>query len=56
VLEPAGEAATRLLIRARGRIEPRLARIVLGPLISIGDFINASAMLRSITTRAERSA
>jgi hypothetical protein len=53
VLVPAGEGATRLLIRARGRIEPRLARVLLGPLISVGDFANASVMLRGIKTRAE---
>jgi hypothetical protein len=53
VLVPAGEGATRLLIRARGRMEPRLARVLLGPLISVGDFANASVMLRGIKTRAE---
>jgi hypothetical protein len=54
VLRPKGEDATRLLIRARGRIEPPLARIVLGPAISVGDFLNASVMLRGIRRRAER--
>jgi hypothetical protein len=53
VLRPDGESATRLLIRARGRMEPRLARLVLGPLMSVGDFANASVMLRGIKTRAE---
>jgi hypothetical protein len=53
VLEPREGGRTRLLIRARGRMEPRLARVVLGPLISVGDFLNASAMLRGIRSRAE---
>jgi hypothetical protein len=34
-------------------MEPRLARLVLGPLMSVGDFANASVMLRGIKTRAE---
>jgi hypothetical protein len=54
VLRPEGEAATRLLIRARGRMEPRFARVLLGPLIGVGDFANASVMLRGIRARAER--
>ena len=54
VLQPEGNT-TRLLIRARGRIEPRLARVVLGPAISLGDFLNASVMLRAIRCRAERA-
>jgi hypothetical protein len=52
VLRPAGEG-THLLIRARGRMEPRLARVLLGPLIGVGDFANASVMLRGIKARAE---
>lgn len=36
VLRPSGEGSTRLLIRARGRTEPRQARLLLGPLISVG--------------------
>jgi hypothetical protein len=55
VLQPAPGGATRLVIRARGRIEPRLARIVLGPPIWVGDFVNASIMLRAIRRRAERT-
>jgi hypothetical protein len=55
VLEPAPGGSTRLLIRARGRIEPRLARIVLGPALWVGDFVNASIMLRAIRRRAERT-
>jgi hypothetical protein len=54
VLQPVGTGATRLLIRARGRVEPRYARLVLGPLIGIGDFLNASVMLRGIRARCER--
>ena len=53
-LHPGGDT-TRLLIRARGRVEPRLAGIVLGPAISLGDFLNASVMLRAIRCRAERA-
>lgn len=54
VLRPAGEGSTRLLIRARGRTEPLGARLLLGPLVSVGDFVNASAMLRGIKARCER--
>jgi hypothetical protein len=54
VLQPHGAGATRLVIRARSRVEPRLARVVLGPAIAIGDFVNASLMLRAIRGRAER--
>ncbi len=54
VLKPTAAGGTRLLIRARGRIEPRYARLVLGPLIGIGDFLNASVMLRGIRARSER--
>lgn len=53
LLRPEGETGTRLLIRARGRMEPRLARILFGPLISVGDFANASVMLRGIKAWAE---
>ena len=55
VLRPARTGRTRLLIRARGRMEPRLARVVLEPAISVGDFVNASIMLRAIRRRAERT-
>jgi hypothetical protein len=54
VLRPQGVDGTRLLIRARGLMEPRLARIMLGPAISLGDFLNATVMLRGIRRRAER--
>jgi hypothetical protein len=54
VLQPQGAGATRLLIRARSRLEPWPARVVLGPAIAIGDFVNASMMLRAIRGRAER--
>jgi hypothetical protein len=53
VLQAREERSTRLLIRARGRMEPWFARVILQPLISLGDFVNASAMLRGIKTRAE---
>jgi hypothetical protein len=53
VLRPAGEGSTRLLIRARGRTEPLQARLLLGPPISVGDFLNASSMLRGIKARSE---
>ncbi|MGZ8647080.1 MAG: hypothetical protein ACXW08_00320 [Solirubrobacteraceae bacterium] len=54
VMQARGEGSTRLLIRARGRMEPWIARLLLQPLISLGDFVNASVMLRGIKTRAER--
>jgi hypothetical protein len=53
VLEPRGRAATRLLIRARVRGEPRVALLLLAPIVGAGDFLNASAMLRGIRERIE---
>jgi hypothetical protein len=55
VLEPRGAEATRLVIRARARCEPRYALSALAPLLGIGDFLNASAMLRGIKSRTERT-
>lgn len=52
-LAPAGDGDTRLLIRARVRCEPRWAGAVVEPVIGIGDFVNAEAMLRGIRLRAE---
>lgn len=54
VLAPSGTRRTRLLIRARARCEPVYAGTLLGPLIGVGDFLNASAMLRGIEQRSER--
>ena len=54
-LADAGADHTRLTIRARVRCEPRWAGAVLEPVIGIGDFVNAGAMLRGIRSRAERS-
>jgi hypothetical protein len=53
VLEPAAGGATRLLIRARARCEPGWSLLVLGPLLGLGDFVNASVMLRGIKAPAE---
>ena len=51
----AGEASTtRLIMRARVRCEPGWGLALLGPLIGVGDFLNASAMLRGIKQRSER--
>jgi hypothetical protein len=55
VLAPSGARRTRLLIRARARCEPAYAGTLLGPLIGLGDFLNASAMLRGIKRRSERA-
>jgi len=55
VLEPLNERETRLLMRARARCEPRYAWTLLGPLIGIGDFLNATVMLRGIKRRSEGS-
>ncbi len=52
---PVGEGETRLTIRARVWYEPRWSRLVVGPLIAAGDFVNASSMLRGIRRRAERT-
>ncbi|MGZ8782378.1 MAG: SRPBCC family protein [Gaiellaceae bacterium] len=54
VLEPRSAGETRLVMRARARCEPRYAWTLLGPLIGLGDFVNASVMLRGIRSRVER--
>jgi hypothetical protein len=51
-LTPVGDGATRLLIRARVRCEPRWAGALVEPVIGIGDFLNAEAMLHGIRLRA----
>ena len=53
VLDPVGQGATRLSMRARAWYQPRWAGVVIRPLIGVGDFLNASAMLRGIKQRAE---
>jgi hypothetical protein len=55
VVEPRGGAATRLLVRARATCAPRYALLVLGPLLAVGDYVNASAMLRGIRRRSTAS-
>jgi hypothetical protein len=55
VLDTYGEGPTRLVIRARVRGEPRWALTVLSPLLGVGDYLNASAMLRGIKRRSERT-
>lgn len=52
-LAPVREGETRLTIRARVWYDPRWARLVVGPLIAVGDFVNASSMLHGIRRRAE---
>ena len=52
-LAPEREGETRLTIRARVWYDPRWARLVVGPLIALGDFVNASSMLHGIRRRAE---
>jgi hypothetical protein len=54
-LAPVGADETRLTIRARVWYEPRWTRFIIGPLIAVGDFVNASSMLRGIRRRAERT-
>ena len=53
VLERRSAGRTRLIIRARSRGGPRWAVLALTPLIGVGDFLNASAMLRGIRRRSE---
>ena len=53
VLTPHGTGRTRLTIRARARGQPRAAMLALTPLLDVGDFLNASAMLRGVKRRAE---
>lgn len=55
VLEPVNAHETRLYMRARARCEPWYAWRPLGPLIGLGDFLNASVMLRGIKRRGERA-
>ena len=52
---PSGPWRTRLLIRTRARCEPAYAGTLLGPLVGLGDFLNASAILRGIKQRGERA-
>jgi hypothetical protein len=54
VLESRSADSTRLIMRARASCEPRAAWLALGALIGIGDFVNASVMLRGIKRRCER--
>lgn len=56
VLEPVDNDETRLIMRARARCEPHAAWLVLGGLIGVGDYLNASSMLRGIKRRSERKA
>ena len=56
VLEPVDKRRTRLLIRARAVFAPRWSWLLLGPLISLGDFANATAMLHGIRARSEAEA
>jgi hypothetical protein len=53
VLEPDGAGTTRLLIRARVRGAPGCALRALEPLLGVGDYLNASTMLRGIKRRSE---
>jgi hypothetical protein len=55
VLEPFDARETRLFMRARARCEPQYAWTLLGPVIGLGDFLNASVMLRGIRRRSERA-
>jgi hypothetical protein len=53
VLQESATGATRLIMRARVRGEPRAALVALTPLVGVGDVVNASAMLRGIKVRVE---
>ena len=52
-LTPVGEAESRLTIGARVWYAPRWARLIVGRLIAVGGFLNASNMLRGIRRRPE---
>jgi hypothetical protein len=54
VLDQQGPGRTRLLIRARVRCQPAWSWLLVGPLVGLGDYLNASAMLRGIRRRSER--
>jgi hypothetical protein len=51
--DPGRGAESRLTIGARVWYAPRWARLIVGPLIAVGDFLNASSMLRGIRRRPE---
>ncbi len=53
ILREDGVGGTRLIMRARVDCEPRRAWLVLGGLIGLGDFLNASVMLRGVRRRSE---
>ena len=55
-LAPTGDGQTRLIIRARVWAAPGWAARLVEPLIGVGDYVNAGAMLRGIKRRAERGA
>jgi hypothetical protein len=55
VLQPHGESATRLLVRARVAYRPVWALPMIETLLDVGDFVNVSVMLRGIRERAERA-
>jgi hypothetical protein len=54
VVQPVDGRATRLILRARARCAPRWSWLILWPLFSLGDFVNATAMLSGIKARVER--
>ena len=56
VLQATGPSSTRLIIRARVRAQPLLVWRIVSPMIGLGDYLNASNMLRTIKTRAEAPA
>ena len=53
VLDPTAANETRLIMRARASCQPHVAWLALGALIGMGDFVNASVMLRGIKRRCE---
>lgn len=54
-LQEAGDADTRLLLRTRGRVEPRWYRLMIALFVPLADFFLASKMLHGIKQRAESS-
>lgn len=53
VLQPRGEHATRLLVRARVDYAPAWAFPLIETVIGLGDWVNVSVMLKGIRERAE---
>jgi hypothetical protein len=53
VLEPRNEHTTRLILRMRANLEPRMFRMLMRPLVLPGDFLMTRMMFQGLKQRAE---